>query len=345
MASDPGSDRIAVTVVTGYLGAGKTTLVNRVLTGTHGRRYAVLVNEFGEVGVDGELIDTGGEELIELSNGCVCCVVRGDLIRALRDLARRRGDLDGLILETSGLANPGPVIQTFLADPVVLARFRLESVTAVVDAHHFLDQVTRDATAADQVAMADRILLNKADSAAKDAVARLLRRLSPLSPIQETQWCAVDVPALFQQGGFDLDRIDLPPEPEEEHGHHHHGDHDHGHGAHDHGDGHDHGHHHPEEDITSVTCRCDRPLDEARLESWLGDLLSRQGPDILRVKGILPIAGENRKLVVQAVHMMVEGDYTVPWPAGAPRTGALVFIGRHLDPDALRAGFARCTAD
>lgn len=353
------AQRIGVTVVTGYLGAGKTTLVNRVLAAEMDRRYAVIVNEFGDVGVDGDLIDNGREELIELSNGCICCVVRGDLIRTLRDLLRRRGDLDGLLIETTGLANPAPVIQTFFADPVLLARCRLDSVTTVVDAAHFADQLKGDPTVAEQVALADRIILNKADAPGADAVEAALRRLNPLAPITRAQRCDVDIQALLAQRNFDLDRLELPEDPDADahdhghgdHGHHHHHD---GHDHHHHDHHHDHGHDHapdPLHDhvaaagISSVTCLTAHALDADKLEAWLQDLLARQGPDILRTKGILPVAGEDRRLVIQAVNMMLEGDFTAPWKAGEDRKGKLVFIGRNLDGPALQAGLDSCRAD
>jgi G3E family GTPase len=314
--------RVPVTVVTGFLGAGKTTLLNRILSELSDRRFAVIVNEFGDIGIDGELIETGEEELIELSSGCICCVVRGDLIRSLRALLSEKPDLDGIIIETTGLANPSPVIQTLVIDQVIGAQCRLDSVLCVVDAVHILDQLADHIDAADQIAFSDHIVLNKVDDASAPLcdIETRLRRLNPFAPITRTNRSDVPARAVLNRHGFDLDRVEdqLAPDTVA----HHHG----------HIDSHA---------ITSVSLTCNGPLDAASLEDWLQDLLTRRGNDILRTKGVLSIVHEDRKLVLQAVNMMLEGDYVGTWGDGA-RCSRLVFIGRNLDHDDLDSGFQGC---
>ncbi len=331
MADPIGSDdaRIPVTVVTGFLGAGKTTLLNRLLKDLTGRRYAVIVNEFGDIGIDGELVQTGEEELIELSSGCICCVVRGDLIRAMRKLLAEKPDLDGIVIETTGLANPSPVIQTLVIDQVIGSQCRLDSVLCMVDAVHILAQLADGTDATDQIVFSDHIVLNKVDDA-PDAVGRIEARLRALNPLARiTRANRADIPAdrILNRRSFDLERIEaqLPEDEADEHGHHHH----------DHIDS---------RGITSVSLTCDAPLDAGQVEAWLQELLARHGADILRTKGILSVAGEDRKLAVQAVNMMLEGDFIGPWDDGA-RVSRLVFIGRKLDQEMLEQGLRRCRHD
>ena len=319
--------RTPVTVVTGFLGAGKTTLLNRLLADLSGQKYAVIVNEFGDIGIDGDLIETGEEELIELSSGCICCVVRGDLIRTLRTLLSEKPDLDGIIIETTGLANPSPVIQTLVIDQVIGAQCRLDSVLCVVDAAHILEQLTKGQDAADQIAFSDHIVLNKIDEAAGSItdIETRLRQLNPFAPITRANRSDIPASAILNRHGFDLDRIEAQivadSDDPESHPHHH-----------DHID---------RSGITSVSLTADAPLDAESLEDWLQELLSRQGNNILRTKGILSIEGEDRKLVLQAVNMMLEGDYIGAW-GNETRRSRLVFIGRNLAYDELKSGFEAC---
>ena len=350
-----------VTVLTGYLGAGKTTLLNRILSEDHGKRYAVIVNEFGEIGIDNDLIVGSDEEVFEMNNGCVCCTVRGDLIRVLSGLMKRQGasgrGFDAIVVETTGLADPGPVAQTFFVDDDVRAKTRLDSVTTVVDAKHILLRLEDSREAREQIAFADQIVLNKADLVSEDelrVVEARLRRMNPLAPIHRATRSDVPLDAVLGRGGFDLERIlELEPEflnpahGEAGHVHDEHceDDHGHDHAGHDHA-GHDHsGHdHHVIDDIKGVSLRLDRPVNGEKVTRWLNELLQAQGPDILRAKGILDVKGEERRLVFQAVHMIMEGDWQRPWQAGDARHSRMVFIGRNLDEAALRQGFESCAA-
>jgi len=337
-----------VTVLTGYLGAGKTTLLNRILTEDHGKRYAVIVNEFGEIGIDNDLIVGSDEEVYEMNNGCVCCTVRGDLIRVVSGLVKRQGaagrGFDAIIIETTGLADPGPVAQTFFVDDDVRAKTRLDSVTTVVDAKHVGLSLEDSREAREQIAFADQIVLNKTDLVSEDELARIearLRRINPLAPIHRAVRSDVPLEAVLGRGGFDLDRIlQLEPEflnpPHGEAGHVHD---DHCHDDHDHS-----GHGHVIDDIKGVSLRLDRPVNGDKVTAWLNRVLQDQGPDILRAKGILDVKGEDRRLVFQAVHMILEGDWQRDWKPGDARDSRMVFIGRNLDEDALRQGFEACAA-
>ena len=341
--------KIPVTVLTGYLGAGKTTLLNRILTEEHGKRYAVIVNEFGEVGIDNDLVVGADEEVFEMNNGCVCCTVRGDLIRVLSGLMKRKGGFDAIVVETTGLADPGPVAQTFFVDEEVRAKTRLDSVTTVVDAKHLPLRLADSKEAVEQIAFADQIVLNKTDLVSEDelrAVEAQIRRLNPLAPIHRAQRSNVPLDAILGRGSFDLARLnELDPEflnpahgePGHVHDEHCHDDHDHDH--------HHHAHDHvAEAGIRGVSLTLQQPVDGIKVTQWLNDLIQTKGPDILRAKGILDVKGEERRLVFQAVHMIMEGDFQRPWKEGEPRYSRLVFIGRDLDEAALKAGFEACAA-
>ena len=344
---------IPVTVLTGYLGAGKTTLLNRILTEDHGRRYAVIVNEFGEVGIDNDLVVDTDEEVFEMNNGCVCCTVRGDLIRVLSGLMRRqtasKRAFDAIIVETTGLADPGPVAQTFFVDDDVRAKTKLDSVTTVVDAKHVLLRLADSREAREQVAFADQIVLNKTDLVEPAELAEVearLRRLNPLAPIHRAQRSNEEQSQILERAGVDIDRIvELEPEflnpahGEEGHVHDEHCAHDHNDHSHAHG-----GHAHEDQDIRGVALTTDTPLDGQRVTQWLNTLLQLQGPDILRAKGILDVKGEDRRLVFQAVHMILEGDLQRPWKPDERRYSRMVFIGRNLDRQSLEAGLKACEA-
>jgi G3E family GTPase len=351
--------QIPVTVLTGYLGAGKTTLLNRILSEQHGKRYAVVVNEFGEIGIDNDLVVDADEEVFEMNNGCVCCTVRGDLIRIVGGLMKRKGGFDGIIVETTGLADPGPVAQTFFVDDEVKAKTRLDSVTTVVDAKHVLLRLADSKEAVEQIAFADQIVLNKTDlvtEAELIEVERRIRRLNPLAPIHRAVNSDVPLSAILGRGAFDLQRItELDPEflnpAHGEIGHVHdehcddHGP-DHGHDQHDdHDHGHDRGGHaHEDQSIKGVALTLDRPVDGVKVTRWLNEVLQAQGPDILRAKGIIDVEGEDRRLVFQAVHMILDGELQRKWKDGERRWSRLVFIGRNLDEAQLRKGFEATAA-
>jgi G3E family GTPase len=350
-------EQIPVTVLTGYLGAGKTTLLNRILSEPHGKKYAVIVNEFGEAGIDNDLIVGADEEIFEMNNGCICCTVRGDLIRVISGLMKRAQNFDGILIETTGLADPGPVAQTFFVDPDVAARAKLDSIVTVVDAKHLPQRLKDSNEAEEQIAFADVILLNKTDLVSVDELKKIehtIRHINAFAKIIHSERCKVSLDKILGLGGFDLNQI-LKHEPDflggkDEHDHHHdHGEECHGHDCHDpehhHHHGHDHHHEHDHEHdstITSVSLIEDRPINADIFDAWMGDLRANKGPDLLRYKGILDIAGSDQRLAIQGVHMMMEGSNLAPWKDGAKRQSRLVFIGRKLDEKALRDGFKAC---
>jgi G3E family GTPase len=337
--------QIPVTILTGYLGAGKTTLLNRILSENHGKKYAVIVNEFGEIGIDNDLIVESDEEVFEMNNGCVCCTVRGDLIRVVEGLMKRPGRFDGILVETTGLADPAPVAQTFFMDDDVKAKAKLDAVVTVADAKHLLGALKDSPEAQEQIGFADVILLNKADLVSPDElewVEGYIRAMNPHALIHRTQRCAIPLDRVLDRGAFDLDRIlSLDPEFLEEHDH----DHDHDHHDHDHHDDHHHHHHHDIEasGVASVSLRVGQ-LDPQKFFPWIQNVTQQQGPDILRLKGILALKEDPERYVVQGVHMIIEGDHQRKWRADEKRDSRLVFIGRHLDAAALKAGLESCLA-
>ena len=340
-------NQIPVTVLTGYLGAGKTTLLNRILSENHGKRYAVVVNEFGEIGIDNDLIVESDEEVYEMNNGCVCCTVRGDLIRVIEGLIKRPGRFDGILVETTGLADPAPVAQTFFMDDEVKAKAKLDAVVTVADAKHLLTRLDDAPEAEEQIGFADVILLNKTDLVDASQLAEIERRIRAINPhavIHRTERCAIPLDRVLDRGAFDLERI-LTLDPDfldgEDHDHDHH-DHDH----HDHDHDHDHHHdHNPIHDpsVTSVSLRAG-PLDAKRFFPWIERITQEFGPQILRLKGILAFSDDPDRYVIQGVHMIIEGNHQRLWRDGETRDSRLVFIGRKLDEKLLKAGFEACLA-
>jgi G3E family GTPase len=320
-----GAQKIPVTVLTGYLGAGKTTLLNRILTENHGKRYAVIVNEFGEIGIDNDLVIGADEEVFEMNNGCVCCTVRGDLIRIMDGLVKRRGKFDAIIVETTGLADPAPVAQTFFIDEDVGGAARLDAVVTVADAKWLSDRLKDAPEAKNQIAFADVILLNKADlvePADLDRVEGLIRSINPYAKVHRTSRCDVPLDQVLDRNAFDLSRIlDIEPDFLEE-GHHHHHD----------------------DEMQSVSAKIDGPVDPEKFMPWISTLTQVQGPDILRCKGIVAFPEEPQRFVFQGVHQILDGDLQGPWKDGEARVSRVVFIGRKLDGQAIRAGFLDCAA-
>jgi G3E family GTPase len=314
--------QIPVTVLTGYLGAGKTTLLNRILSENHGKKYAVVINEFGELGVDNDLVVDADEEVFEMNNGCICCTVRGDLIRIVGGLMKRRNKFDGILIETTGLANPAPVAQTFFVDDGVRSKTRLDAIVTVVDAKNLPARLQDSAEAEEQIAFADVIVLNKTDLVSPEelrAVEEQIRRINRFARIHRTTRAAVPIGDVLDQGAFDLQRV-LEREPEflDEHEHEH------------------------NEDVASMSFEVSRPVDPEKFNAWISTLLAEKGQDLLRTKGILAYPNENRRFAFQAVHMIADGDFIGPWPEGTPRNSKLVFIGRNLNRPQLRRGFEAC---
>ena len=313
---------IPVTVVTGYLGAGKTTLLNRILSEPHGKKYAVIINEFGELGIDDQLVVRADEEVFEMNNGCICCTVRGDLIRVIGGLMKRKDRFDGMIIETTGLADPAPVAQTFLVDEEVKERTKLDAIVTVVDARHVLDHLGTGHEVVEQIAFADIIILNKldlVDEGRRAEVEARIRALNGFAPIHQARQCDVPLERILDQGSFDLDRI-LASEPHFLEHHHH-----------------DH-----ESAVTSVSFSTDRPVVPEKFQNWISGLLREQGTDIYRSKGILNVAGSHKRYVFQGVHMQLQTEWGLPWRATDKRDSRIVFIGRKLDSEALKAGFLAC---
>src|SRR5512136_3047023 len=333
------SEKIPVTVLTGYLGAGKTTLLNRILSENHGKKYAVIVNEFGEIGIDNDLIIGADEEVFEMNNGCVCCTVRGDLVRILDGLMKRKGKFDAIIVETTGLADPAPVAQTFFVDEDVQKNARLDAVVTVADAKWLSHRLKDAPEAKNQIAFADVIVLNKTDLVSKPELAEVearIRGINPYAKLHRTERCQVALSDVLERGAFDLDRIlEIEPEFLE-------ADDDHDHHGHDHGDSHHGLKHYHDEEMQSLSLRSDKPLDATKFMPWLQNLVASEGQKILRSKGILAFSEDDDRYVFQGVHMMLEGDHQRAWKEGEPRESRLVFIGRELPEQSIRDGFERC---
>ena len=348
------SEKIPVTVLTGYLGAGKTTLLNRILSEPHGKKYAVIVNEFGEIGIDNDLVVGADEEVFEMNNGCICCTVRGDLVRILDGLMRRKGKFDAIIVETTGLADPAPVAQTFFIDENVGKKTRLDAVVTVADAKWLSDRLKDAPEAKNQIAFADVILLNKTDLVSRDELADVearIRGINPYARVHKTQRAQIPLNEVLGRNAFDLDRIlDIEPDflESDDHDHDHHHDHDHGHHHHDHDHGHKHAHgglkHYHDEDMQSISLNTDKPLNPDKFFPWVQELVQTEGPNILRCKGILSFKDDDRRFVFQGVHMILDGDHQRPWQDGEKRQSRAVFIGRNLPGKKITEGFESCVA-
>lgn len=338
-----GDPRIPVTIVTGFLGSGKTTLLNHLLTGDHGKKIAVIVNEFGEVGIDNELIVRADDEIIEMNNGCICCTVRSDLVEIAVQLLHRkfgqldeisneepqeaptRGGFDRIVIETTGLADPGPVIQTFLAEELLAQFYKLDAVLTLVDAYHAHLHLDQGPEAKAQIAFADVLLLNKTDLVAEQQLQQLearLRRMNAYASIHRTQYSSLDSRQLLGIYSFDVEQK-LEVSPDFLHAHHH----------------------HHEDEVQSIVLQEDRPLDLQRINRFIDEWLMLHAEDTYRYKGIVHVANVEQRVIFQGVHMMLGINTDRSWQQDEPRTSRIVIIGKHLDEAWFQKQFADCVAE
>ena len=339
---------IPATILTGFLGSGKTTLLKRVLTEAHGQKIAVIENEFGEENIDNEiLVSDANEQIIQMNNGCICCSIREDLRATLQDLAekRRKGELkfDRVVIETTGLADPGPVAQTFFMDDEIAESYLLDSILTLVDAKHAMQQLDDRQEARRQVGFADQIFISKTDLVDPQTVDELMHRLkhmNPRAPQKAVHFGEVALAEVFDLRGFNLNaKLDIDPDFLKEETH----DHDHEHGEHCDHPSHQHGHHHAhDDDVKSFVFRTERALDPAKLEDFLGAIVNIYGPRLLRYKGVLNMTGTERKVIFQGVHQLMGSDLGPAWATGEARTSKMVFIGIDLPKDILLQGLEQC---
>ncbi|MFN3616648.1 MAG: CobW family GTP-binding protein [Aquabacterium sp.] len=343
---------IPVTILTGFLGSGKTTLLKRILTESHGQRIAVIENEFGEENIDNEILvaDTN-EQIIQMSNGCVCCTIREDLRATLSDLAKKRRDgqlqFERVVIETTGLADPGPVAQTFFMDDEIAELYLLDAIVTLVDAKHGQQQLNDRQEARRQVGFADQIFMSKVDLVSPeeaDALAHRIKHMNPRAPQKRVHFGEVPLREFLDIRGFNLNaKLDIDPDflKEDGHGHGHHHHHDHGHDCgHDHCD---HPHHHAhDDDVKSFVYKTNRPFNATKLEDFLGSMVQIYGPRMLRYKGVLHVAGMDKKVVFQGVHQLMGSDVGPKWAAGEAKTSKMVFIGIDLPQDLFQAGLDQC---
>ena len=349
---------IPTTILTGFLGSGKTTLLKRLLSEAHGQKIAVIENEFGEENIDTEILVTESkEQIVQMSNGCICCTIREDLRETLQLLAakKRKGllDFDRVVIETTGLADPGPVAQTFFMDEEIAESYLLDSIITLVDAKHAAQQLNDRQEARRQVGFADQIFLSKTELVSAeetDALIHRLKHMNPRAPIKAVHFGEVPLAEVLDLRGFNLNaKLDIDPDflkEEDAHGHahddHEHGEHcDHPSHAHDHGHGH---HHHHNDDVKSFVFRAERPLDPAKLEDFLGAIVNIYGPRMLRYKGVLNMVGTERKVIFQGVHQLMGSDLGPAWAPDEVRNSKMVFIGIDLPKDILVQGLDQCLA-